>query len=60
MKRSLREVPIHMVIHEDVFKNNQFTRFPSFTFTHKTGVNFYCVNAPIALTTKRRTRDPRR
>jgi len=32
-----------MVIHRVIFKNNQITPFPCFTFIPKTGVSFYCV-----------------
>jgi len=36
MKMSRRELSIDMVIHRDIFKNNQITLFPSFTFIPKT------------------------
>jgi len=67
MKTSRRDISIDMVIHRGIFKNNQITLFPCFTFVPKTGVSFYCdevitdgypadvVNFS-ALTTKRKIR----
>jgi len=37
-----RELSIDMVIHGGIFKNNQITVSPCFTFIPKTGVRFYC------------------
>jgi len=37
MKRSRRELFIDMVIRKGIFKNNQITLFPCFTFIPKTG-----------------------
>jgi len=44
MKRSRRELSIDMVIHRNIFKNNQVKLSPCFTFIPKTGVSFYCVH----------------
>jgi len=41
IKRSRRELSIDMVIHIDIFQNNQFTIFPSFTFIPKTSFFFF-------------------
>jgi len=50
MKRSRRELFIDMVIYISIFRNNQITLFPYFTFIPKTGMGqpktrmrFYCV-----------------
>ena len=37
MERSGQELFIDMVIHRGIFKNNQITSFPCFTFIPKTG-----------------------
>jgi len=42
MKISCRELSIGIVIHRGIFKNNQSTLIPCFTFTPKTEVSFYC------------------
>jgi len=34
------EVSIHMVIHRDIFKDNQMRPFPCFTFIPETGISF--------------------
>jgi len=44
MKRSRRQLSTDMVIHSGIFKNNQITLLPCFTFILKTGVSFYCVS----------------
>ena len=44
MKRFRRELSFDLaVFHEGIFKNNQITLFPCFTFMPKTGGGFYCV-----------------
>jgi len=40
MKMSRRELSIDMVIHRGIFKNNQITFFPCFTFIPKAGLVF--------------------
>jgi len=47
MKRSRRELFIEMVIHSDIFKNNQITLLHCFTFIYKTGISFYCVDENV-------------
>jgi len=41
-KVSSRALHIDMVIHKSIFKTNQITVFPRFTFILKTGASFYC------------------
>jgi len=42
MKRSLRELSIDMIIQRCIFKYNQISLFPCFTFVPKTGMGL-CV-----------------
>ena len=44
MKRSRRELSIDMAIYMGIFKNNQITLFPCFSFTPKTGASFHSVS----------------
>ena len=41
MKWSHRELSIDMIIHTGIFKDNQITLYPCFTFIPKTRVRFY-------------------
>jgi len=50
IKRSRRELSIDMVIHRGIFKINQITLFPCFTFMPDKGVSFYGVR--LVLMTK--------
>jgi len=44
MKRSRRELSIDMVVHRDIFENNQITLFRCFTVIPKSGVSFYSMH----------------
>ena len=47
MKRTCRELKVHMVIYRSIIKSIQITLFPSFTPIPKTGDSFYCVPKKI-------------
>jgi len=52
MKWSRRELSIDAVIHRGIFKGNQMTLLPCFTFVPKTGVSFYCEQITFKKDTK--------